>query len=496
MATDKNYILPTSVAMLMLAAHATKQIHICVLGKDLSEDELKCLNELKIPSKLTVDSFNVPQKYFDSTKDISTLWNSLVGVRLEYPNIARDIEVGEIVCVNWKNKPINTLLHLDSDIFCFDDITNILKFSKKTTVISSVNLHLISYDDLKFSKNRSQLTCISGGVVVWNLHQYKKDKYRQDHIITTAKCSLEEIKLLMSSKARNLVEILTTDKVAHQFFVKFLQDIDKYSIVWHGSTPADNKNKEMLFRLQQSALIPPTTNLKVIVNLMNEFMKKYPSYISTESESTSSVSITELLKYFCEESTEHEGELKIMHKLSNGFDVQPASLVTEEDVLAKAVSCSCKIPARYNFQVKYIIPSIDQTPPFDNKHIAYRTSGQANNFEDLQMQVLTKNKNKLTNLLAEVDQLVILHFDMCQKPWVAEFNKKPSATGICSALQDLYDAMKSLLLTKNFSEDTLGKVRTLSNATKNLIVQEYMARLSNIRSKWHFSAALENCIIL
>ncbi|MDR0695509.1 MAG: hypothetical protein LBF56_01900 [Holosporales bacterium] len=416
--TDRNYLPLTMVAALQIMAHATQQTTIIMLCQDVSKRVMLTLPKMST-DLCHIYTAAIPADILAEAKGLVNGWHVLVAVRLFYPQIISLIKSGKIKTIGPERKSLEGLafkyfLHLDQDIFLYGDPLSMLKENSLYLEFAGVELTIIVEDNVETQRKekKRRKSCymrehgnISGGYVLWNIEVQNKNKIEPDTFINRIKNKIKEKEanywMHRNLETVKIYEALKADKSGF----KLLQDISK-------STDNEENLKKALEENSEDS-----SNEKLIKAFLRTYTRKYRDAFTEYGKFAFGI------QRFCEylpEQAEDKDSVYATNKivpLEDLADPERNKMIsaTEEDVFY----CYHGMDLKYNFQAKYILPEIDNSPKgyWEYRILQFGISDQL----DLMRQATRVGPGYIDTILTATKELVVFHFDGGFKPSSPEF---------------------------------------------------------------------------
>ena len=415
MGTNDKYAEPTAASITSLKGSTSGDKSVIVLYNELSDKNMKLLESLS-DSHTKVITHLIDKKIQQQAQEFSTDWDILVQERLFYPEIVdkinQDSEFLEEIGVDH----VRYFLHLDSDTLVLRDLFSILgHVPEKWICFASANLHTVSIHALeKYTKNgTNNLVGVSGGVVVWDLDALDR----------------EEQKPSMVAQSEAAYNYLYNNKIIFSMY-KILAEKKR----------SDLAEKIQLIRTEPEKLNDIIKQSKENTRDISEFFENFSKIkgLLENAEKLGASSSEEFWEYLYFLATDEEEINRIVRCVDfkkEKKDFNP----TEESVMTRFPNAF--VPEKYNFVMKNIFPEIDNTDkdeletwPVDSyttllkQLLGAKSSDTEGTVED----ILVKNFNNM----------VVMHFDVCKKPWSSEFRELAKNNSELQKIFDIYNIFK------------------------------------------------------
>ena len=398
LATDDGYAVPTAATILSIEETTPDPKNVIVLSYKLSKKN-KCALKNLSNGTTNVIVQRIPMQYIKDAKKCSTTWNVLVQARIFYQEIFNELNSNPQFLEKIGGTPIEYFIHIDSDTIVVRNLLSILESSTiySNTCFSSTDLCFISRRRL----DEEYINGVSGGVVIW---------------------MLEAVNKLGSTIMRDKLR----ESIDRNLYLNFYRN-DKCYQLWSILRDSDDrdtliKSLRVLETLDLSKLDEFISKIK-----MEKHSAEFVSFIEIFSELNKvfgnliAGKINEILNYLIEESSEEKKDLSHMNRAS-GMEIKIIQTnPTEEEVMSKCLVSF--FSHRYNFIMKYIFPKLDKTPQDELSEWGLCGYPQITSYKDLLMELCKKYPQTVAEIIKEFNEIVVMHFDMCYKPWEPRFRE-------------------------------------------------------------------------
>jgi hypothetical protein len=242
-------------------------------------------------------------------------------------------------------------------------------------------------------------------VVVWNLAEWRKTHIPSNCFLARSACFLERQRLIACTETRTLLQLFANDTPCRNYFEELCDS----------SSVRDSNPGALWDAVMNSESTDPMQSAAVqsAFSLLRQMIGAYPKYLSRHNMDCMSSALITWLSYLVETSSSRDREWRAICDPS--FDHLHCLTITEEEVFAEFATIS--VPFRYNFQGKYVSPALDRSPQSYNDGLFFFSDQQAHNSWELMLAASERFPSLLSKLATELSSMVVLHFDVCHKPW-------------------------------------------------------------------------------
>ncbi len=276
-------------------------------------------------------------------------------------------------------------------MFSIFDLFNAIHLSDEPPVLAGTNLHYISPYNLDANE---KISGVSGGVVLWLLQLMNEREINVDQKAAEVKSSME---------------VYCPNFYGND--IMFMM----WKILCNNTSLRNEISAEELINLKNDPKEWPSEWSEDKTNFMRAFheLRTYFPSVASNREA-----MEECVKYLIEESSESGNKTSRM-KFARGMPIKPfVNSPTEEEIFDRLPHHY--ITNRFNFIVKWIFPQLDKTPK-DEFLVISLMYPSIKSYGDLFKAVCERDPQIVPDIDTEFKNMVVMHFDMCYKPWDNEF---------------------------------------------------------------------------
>ena len=404
MGTNDGYINPTAASIMSIKGSTPDDKSIIVLYNELSAENAALLERLS-DSSTKIVTRKIDENIKRRAEEFSTDWNILVQERIFYPEIFKELNAdGEFLQKIGLEGPVNYFIHLDSDTLVLRNLFDIYGHFYLDKYFASVNLETVSCKRLEaYLNGYVEPTCISGGVVVWNLEALNRDGKFLSYYAKDMKNNnyIDEGFLNM---CRELLDDQKRDKIVEK--IRFIVD--------------NPEKQEEVYR----------------DNIVSDFFKNL-------SKISASTKMSERYLKLIENMATVPTALESVRRYVESDEKMPENasekIVLEEDVMIEVEHDPIILPEKYNFVMKNIFPEIHVKQLYDE--VWEFIDKDLKSYAD----VLRKHLDipgLHDDLVNNFNDMVVMHFDVSLKPWSLEFKELAKTNPSLQKIIDIYEIFK------------------------------------------------------
>ncbi|MDR1031854.1 MAG: hypothetical protein LBL30_01885 [Holosporales bacterium] len=425
MACDENYAKPTAEAIATVkASNPDTLFNIMVFGKEISPDSVGKLESMSNP-QVKVFVFDIDTLPIDreEMERFSVKWPNLIFLKLQFPgifahlNTQADFTKRLLGCDR-----VSSVLWLDSDLWVFDDFCKVPKFSTNHSIVLSADLNQMTDGRLVgLRMGKSVHSYTSAGVMYFDLQAFLERGFSSDLFLQEARLELREYQRNVSLDTTNLAKCFLSaeeDISAKMACLKhFVSAVKKCPCE---GQPDHLAGKVLTQESFDNILSETASHFQACPQFAQCFVDWNKEFMDV-AMNVAAVRNTPGLLF------KRSILVGTRWLLKDQDGVTKASLLTEDDreramnhagldeaALDKFITFP-SLPVRCNFNPKNFLFSLS---PADDYH--WRLL-EVRDFSDMAQQILRLSPGFAAELIEELKNLIVLHYDGAIKPWSAEF---------------------------------------------------------------------------
>lgn len=410
MATDDVYARYTAASIVSIKGSTPDSKSIIVLYNNLSNTNIEQFEKLVDPNtKIVVQ--RIDADILEQAQKFSTDWNILVQVRIFYQEIFNRLNRNADFLAKVGVNHIRYFIHLDSDTLILRNLFSIFDYVSQPFCFASANLQFVSLFRLEEYKRDVNAYGPSGGVVVWDLDEINR---QSKNLLSVA----QEIKayrcLYNNTHTHRMLKMLCNAELRPAIIERIKQLIEETNI----------ENKEGFIK-GEIAKEPAQAN---------EFFMHLSEIHQKLQETEPKTTLEEFLNYLIDITSDEEKRARIIDEINTekGNNHNP----TEEVVISKFAP-RVYVPERYNFIVKNLFPETDATSLKDFKSWNM-VDNRINSYTTLLREHLSRIPDIKREIVDEFNNIVVMHFDVCHKPWSLKFEELAKVNPVLNNIIFIY----------------------------------------------------------
>ncbi|MDR2645637.1 MAG: hypothetical protein LBC04_00425 [Holosporaceae bacterium] len=409
MACDENYARYTAEVISTIKASTPHSKNIIIFGDGLLSASCEKLESMSDGETIIfiIDINTLPLNR-EAMAQFTTKWNNLIFLKLQFPEIFASLNAQpDFVARLFGKTAISSVLWLDSDVWCFDDLSRIFEHQVDGALpVLSADLNQATNERLLALRSNSPVPpAVSAGVLLFNLKDSRLQWTAEHNLF------LQWAWRSWRTTQRELSE--ATAALAKSFLCGEGADA-KVAFLENFTKEMRENNASLTMGIIEGCCSAESIALLRGIAFPKDLLTWYRTFEDTLGLPGSQILDLDSVLSGPEWLLSNREDVKRYLTLGNE-DFKKAQFVAGLDESALGILASITLPFRFNLNPKTIFFTLSPENDYSYEWLS------VGNFTEMAQEIGKYDPRFFSMIAEEFRNLVVLHFDGAIKPWSQEF---------------------------------------------------------------------------